>query len=247
MLLRYRISQNRRRRALWRNRRLHVAQSDLRASQILVDYLAVAAAKLAVLEQLYRHFSTQHAGESRHPQSRISRRLLANNGSDLHHFATFQMLSEHFGSHAWMHWPPAYRDPATTEVAMLAQSNEHRISFFEYLQWQCELQISFAAQRMHASGMTIGLYNDLAVGVDAASADHWANQGTFVRDARVGAPPDPFNEKGQEWGLVPLNPRHLRASGYAHFISLLRASMRHAGALRIDHVMGWQHLYCVLA
>ena len=212
----------------------------------LVDYLDVAAAKLAVLEQLYRHFSTQHAGD-RDIRNRAFRTFIDERGSDLRHFATFQMLSEHFGSHAWMHWPLAYRDPATTEVAMLAQSNEHRISFFEYLQWQCEQQISFAAQRMHANGMTIGLYNDLAVGVDAASADHWANQGTFVRDARVGAPPDPFNEKGQEWGLVPLSPRRLRANGYAHFISLLRASMRHAGALRIDHVMGWQHLYFILA
>jgi 4-alpha-glucanotransferase len=210
----------------------------------LVDYLAVAAAKLAVLEQLYQHFSTQHAGET-DARNRAFREFTNKKNSDLRHFATFQMLSEHFGTHAWMHWPVAYRDPATNEVALLAQSNEHRISFFEYLQWQCELQVSFAAERMHASGMTIGLYNDLAVGVDAASADHWANQRTFVQDARVGAPPDPFNEKGQEWGLVPLNPRRLRASGYAHFISLLRASMRHAGALRIDHVMGWQHLYCV--
>ena len=210
----------------------------------LVDYLAVAAAKLAVLEQLYQHFSAQHAGET-DTRNRAFREFVGEKGEDLRHFATFQMLSEHFGTHAWMHWPLAYRDPATAEVATLAQSNEHRILFFEYLQWQCELQISFAAERMHANGMKLGLYNDLAVGVDGASADHWANQGTFVRDARVGAPPDPFNEKGQEWGLVPLNPRSLRASGYAHFISLLRASMRHAGALRIDHVMGWQHLYCV--
>jgi len=210
----------------------------------LVDYLAVAAAKLAVLEQLYQHFSMQHAGET-DIRNRAFREFVGKKGEDLRRFVTFQMLSEHFGTHAWMHWPLAYRDPATTEVAMLAESNEHRISFFEYLQWQSELQVSFAAERMHESGMTIGLYNDLAVGVDAASADHWANQATFVRDARVGAPPDPFNEAGQEWGLVPLNPRHLRANGYAHFISLLRASMRHAGALRIDHVMGWQHLYCV--
>jgi 4-alpha-glucanotransferase len=93
--------------------------------------------------------------------------------------------------------------------------------------------------------MSIGLYNDLAVGVDAAGADHWADQDLFLRDMSVGAPPDPFNEQGQNWGVVAFNPHRLRASGYAHFIALLRANMRGAGALRIDHAMGWQRLFLI--
>jgi (1->4)-alpha-D-glucan 1-alpha-D-glucosylmutase len=93
--------------------------------------------------------------------------------------------------------------------------------------------------------MAVGLYNDLAVSVDAASADHWARQDLFVGGARVGAPPDPFNEAGQEWGVVPLNPFRLRAALYEPFIALLRANMRHTGALRIDHVMGWQRLFLI--
>jgi (1->4)-alpha-D-glucan 1-alpha-D-glucosylmutase len=93
--------------------------------------------------------------------------------------------------------------------------------------------------------MAIGLYNDLAVSVDAASADHWSSRNSFAAELRVGAPPDPFNERGQEWGVVPFNPFHLREARYAHFIALLRANMRYAGALRIDHVMGWQRLFVI--
>ena len=227
---------------------LSAASGAIRSARqsALVDYSLVAEAKLPVLEELYRHFRARH-GEKTDDRNRAFREFLDEKGSKLHHFATFQMLSEHFGTHAWTHWPAAYRDPASVAVAELTQSNEQRVSFFEYLQWQCELQLSVVAERLHASGMKLGLYNDLAVGVDASGADYWANQSLFLRDVRVGAPPDPFNEAGQEWGVVPLNPRRLKADRYAHFISLLRAGMRHAGALRIDHVMGWQHLYLVPA
>ena len=121
------------------------------------------------------------------------------------------------------------------------------MSFFQYLQWQCQTQLSAAAERARAGGMGLGLYGDLAVSVDTASADHWANQGLFARDVHIGAPPDPFNEAGQDWGAVPLNPHRLRATAYAHAISLLRANMRHMGALRIDHVMGWQRQFFIPA
>jgi (1->4)-alpha-D-glucan 1-alpha-D-glucosylmutase len=93
--------------------------------------------------------------------------------------------------------------------------------------------------------MRIGLYNDLAVGVDAAGGDHWAHRDVYAGDLRIGAPPDPFNEKGQEWGVIPLHPRQLQRTRYAHFIDLLRANMCCAGALRVDHVMGWRRLFLI--
>ena len=95
--------------------------------------------------------------------------------------------------------------------------------------------------------MKIGLYKDLAVSVDRSSADHWAHQDLFMRDVRVGAPPDPFNQQGQDWGLIAFNPFRLRTQRYRYFVSLLRAAMRHAGALRVDHVMGWQRLFLIPA
>jgi 4-alpha-glucanotransferase len=220
--------------------------ATVRAGRVsdIVDYPAVTAIKLAVLERLYQNFRMSHSEES-DVRRRAFHVFVAKVGSDLHHFAMFQMLTERFGTHDWTAWPQSYQKPGS--IQDLPRPDMERITFFQYLQWQCTIQLGAAAARARAKGMSIGLYNDLAVSVDNASADHWVNQGLFLRDTHVGAPPDPFNEKGQDWGLVAFNPRHLRATGYAHFISLLRANMRHAGALRIDHIMGWQRLFLIPA
>lgn len=212
-----------------------------RASEF-VDYKAVGAIKLAVLDCLYRSFDEVHDSDA---SGAAFRAFVRHSGCNLDRFATFQMLSEHFGTHDWMRWPAACRDPESGLVSELRGRYADRVLFFKYLQWQCEEQLSATAELARERGMAVGLYNDLAVSVDAASADHWARQDLFVGGARVGAPPDPFNEAGQEWGVVPLNPFRLRAAGYEPFIALLRANMRHSGALRIDHVMGWQRLFLI--
>ena len=209
----------------------------------LVNYPAVATAKIAVLERLHAHFRATHAGQG-DARGGAFLEFAAERGRDLRRFANFQMLSERFGTHDWTRWPSAAQKPDRDEP--LSPEQAQRVSFFQYLQWQCAVQLGMAA-RGRENGMAFGLFNDLAVSVEAASADHWANQDLFLRGIRVGAPPDPFNEVGQDWGVVPFNPRRLRATGYAHFIALLRANMRHAGALRIDHVMGWQRLFLIPA
>ena len=211
-----------------------------------VDYRAVARCKLAVLQSLHRSFEAKHASQET-ARGQAFRNFVKQSGQALQSFVTFQMLSEHFGSHNWSCWPADCRDCDSNAVVEIRNRHADRISFFTYLQWLCEEQLSQAAEAARRRGMAIGLYNDLAVSVDAASADHWAYRNSFVAQLRVGAPPDPFNERGQEWGVVPLNPRKLRATRYAHFIALLRANMRHAGALRIDHVMGWQRLFLIPA
>lgn len=202
-----------------------------------VDYRKVAAIKLAVLKRLFEHFQEIHAGDDR---GHAFRKFVGDAGADLQSFATFQMLSEHFGTHDWLRWGDA-RDPASAETASLARANPLRIAFFQYLQWQCAEQLAAA----RAPSMAIGLYADLAVSADVQSADHWAHQDLFMGSTRVGAPPDPFNETGQEWGVVPLDPHRLRATGYRHFIALLRANMRHARALRIDHVMSLMRIFAI--
>jgi 4-alpha-glucanotransferase len=207
-----------------------------------VDYRAVAEVKLAVLDCLYRSFDQIHDSDA---SGAAFRAFVRHAGLNLDRFATFQMLSEHFGTHDWVRWPAACRDPESGLVSELRGRRADRVLFFKYLQWQCEEQLSATAERTRRRAMAVGLYNDLAVSVDAASADHWARQDLFAGSARVGAPPDPFNETGQEWGVVPLNPFRLRACGYEPFIALLRANMRHSGALRIDHVMGWQRLFLI--
>jgi 4-alpha-glucanotransferase len=209
-----------------------------------IDYRTVAEVKLAVLQCLYDSFAANHISRMDERGSAF-RAFVDQSGRNLDRFATFQMLSEHFGTHDWVRWPAACRDPESGLVSELRGRHADRVSFFKYLQWQCEEQLSATAELARERGMAVGLYNDLAVSVDAASADHWARQDLFVGGARVGAPPDPFNEAGQEWGVVPLNPVRLRACGYEPFIALLRANMRHTGALRIDHVMGWQRLFLI--
>src|SRR5690606_17821367 len=95
------------------------------------------------------------------------------------------------------------------------------------------------------AGMPIGLYRDLAVGVDGGGAEAWAEQTSYSFEASVGAPPDPLALHGQDWGLPPLNPRRLREDGYSTFMKIMRANMRHCGALRIDHVMSLLRLWWV--
>lgn len=119
------------------------------------------------------------------------------------------------------------------------------IEFLEWLQWVADEQLAKAAKVAADVGMQIGLYRDLAVGCDRSGAETWANPAAFLDRAQVGAPPDIFNPAGQDWGLPPFHPRALREEGYRSFVELIRANMRHAGGLRIDHVMGLQHLYCI--
>lgn len=205
-----------------------------------VDYKGVAAVKLDILQRLFRRFI---ARDDEH--NAAFRSFVERSGPDLEKFVTFQMLSEYFGMHDWARWPAPYRDQASNAVAELRSHNAERIQFFQFLQWLCDEQLAATAEVGRRGGMPIGLYNDLAVSVDASSADHWSHQDLFAGGARVGSPPDPFNEAGQEWGVVPLNPSRLRATGFAYFRSLLCANMRHAGALRIDHVMGWQRQFLI--
>lgn len=210
-----------------------------------VDYTRVATRKAAALHDLHLRFEDRHlrAGSAR---GRAFEAFVATGGSDLVHFATFQALGLRLGMHDWPLWPAALRDPASAEVARFRRENEADIRFFEYLQWQCELQLA-EAERTAASSTRFGLYGDLAVGSDSSSADIWADRKAYLEGVRVGAPPDPFNEKGQEWGVAPFDPVGLRATGYRRFSALLEANMRHAGILRVDHVMGWDRLFLIPA
>lgn len=210
----------------------------------LIDYKAVAALKRDTLERMYRSFEHRHLARGS-ARGAAFRGFVERSGPALRSFATFQMLSEHLGTHDWRRWPGRFGDCESGDVRKIQRQQAGRVEFFEYLQWLCEEQFSQAAEAAARGGMAIGLFNDLAVSADAPSADHWAQRGLFAGGLRIGAPPDPFNERGQEWGVVPMNPRRLAATGYAHFIALLRANMRHAGALRIDHVMGWQRLFLI--
>ncbi|MGE5088830.1 MAG: malto-oligosyltrehalose synthase [Candidatus Levyibacteriota bacterium] len=214
-----------------------------------VDYAGVAAAKFEILELLHAHFRSRHVARDS-ARARSFRAFLRDGGEALFRHALFEALLEHLRRDdpslwGWPTWPVAYRDPASPACARFAEAHADRIEYFEYLQWQADLQLAAVGTRSFEIGLDVGLYEDLAVSVDRGGAEAWANQGLYAARASVGAPPDDFNLKGQDWGLPPIVPQRLRAAGYAPYIATLRANMRHSGALRVDHVMGLARLFWV--
>lgn len=135
--------------------------------------------------------------------------------------------------------------PGPDEVESFAEAHAQDIRAICFEQWLCDRQLARAAARGKAAGLSLGLYRDLAVGAAPDGGEVLAERDLFMHGASVGAPPDPFAEGGQVWGLPPPNPLAMARSGFEAFKSLLRANMRHAGALRIDHVMALQRLFVV--
>jgi (1->4)-alpha-D-glucan 1-alpha-D-glucosylmutase len=213
----------------------------------MVDYVGVSQLKSTLLEQLYRHFRKQHldAGTQR---AQDFRAYQAQGGNDLARFALYQALQEHLYAldanyWGWPAWPEEYRDPASEAVAAFAMAQQDRVEYFQYLQWLAVTQLDAAGALALARGLGVGLYQDLAVGVDLGGADTWSNRELYAIGARIGCPPDDFSLLGQDWGLPPWIPERLHEQAYAPFIAMLRANMRGAGALRLDHVMGLMRLY----
>ncbi len=170
--------------------------------------------------------------------------FLAEGGADLERHATWYALAERHGSD-WRAWPAALRDPASPATARAAHELMDRIDFHSRLIWLTDSQLGAAAAAAHGAGMALGLIHDLAVGVHPDGADTWAHGEMYAAGTSVGAPPDAFNARGQDWGLPPWRPDRLAECGYAPFRALLRGLFAHAGALRIDHIMGLFRLWWI--
>ena len=198
------------------------------AAKPMVDYPAVWKAKRRVLEAAFTAFEP---GPDFHD-------FVAGGGEALLGFARFQAIAETQPSADWRSWPADLRDPVAPAVT--AAAPPERVRFALFLQWLADRQLAAAV-----GGMEIGLYRDLAVGAAPDGAEAWAAGTSLIHGVSVGAPPDPLGPDGQIWGLPPPDPRALRAAGYAPIAALLAANMRHAGALRIDHVMGLARLFLV--
>jgi malto-oligosyltrehalose trehalohydrolase/4-alpha-glucanotransferase len=223
-------------------------RAELDAARVtpLVDYAAVARLKLAVLEALHAAFREGASKERRASFSAFRREQ----GEALELFCRFQALREHFAAGDperadWRRWPEAYREPRSDEVARFAAEREDRIEFLAWLQWLADVQLAALARRAAERHMPIGLYRDLAVGAHVSGAETWTRQRLVLANVHVGAPPDIFNPAGQDWGLPAFDPHVLREQAFEGFVALVRANMRSAGGLRIDHVMALQHLYWI--
>ncbi|MBI2277842.1 MAG: malto-oligosyltrehalose synthase [Dechloromonas sp.] len=231
-------------------------QARLRALQAgeLVDYAAVAAAKLAALRLAFADFRSCQLLPGT-PRAQAWRRFRTAGGAALEQHARFEALQADF--HAadqalwgWPAWPAEFRSPEAAAVHAYAAEHAEEIEFHIYLQWLADEQLAAATRRAGqagAPGLAIGLYQDLALGIDPGGAEAWSGQAWYARGVHLGAPPDDFSRDGQDWGLLPLLPERLRETAYAPFIATLRAAMRHAGALRLDHVMALQRVFWVPA
>ncbi|MFE4691176.1 4-alpha-glucanotransferase [Streptomyces sp. NPDC056749] len=170
--------------------------------------------------------------------------FLAAQGQALEDHALWYALAEVHGPQ-WRTWPEGLRDPRSPQSARARTDLLDRVDFHCRLAWLTDTQLATAQSAARDSGMPVGIVHDLAVGVHPDGADTWAQQDAFARGMSVGAPPDAFNAHGQDWGLPPWRPDALAASGYAPYRDLLRGLLAHAGALRIDHVMGLFRLWWV--
>ena len=183
--------------------------------------------KIEALEQRWADF----AGDAAFDAFRRDR------GEVLRGFATFNALSEMHGR-PWTRWRAALQHPSSPAVAEFAAEFGERIRFHEWVQWLLDVQVA-------AASAPIGLVHDLAIGVDPGGADAWLWQDTFALGMRVGAPPDDFNAAGQDWGVPPFDPWRLRLARFEPFVQTVRAGLRGAAGLRIDHVMGLFRLFWI--
>jgi 4-alpha-glucanotransferase len=210
------------------------------ADAALVPYQEVRRLKRRVLELLYQTFCGVH-GDAENPRTARGQefsRFVAAKGETLARFGQFCALVDHLQTGNWRRWPEPYQDPDSPAVAEFARNHPKEVGLFQYGQWLAETQLGQVCQTARESSLPFTLYEDLALGANPGGFDTWAHQDLFALGSALGAPPDAFNPKGQNWGLSPLIPERLRGSGYQLFIDTLQANIPPGGMLRMDHVMG---------
>jgi 4-alpha-glucanotransferase len=213
-----------------------------------VEYERVAALKLRFLKLAFVQFLR---GRRRSPaRAREFDAFRASGGRLLEDFAAYCALDEHLHRRnpdvwMWTQWPEPYRDPDSAGTREFRRKHWRSVMFYEYLQWQIDVQLRRAQQRARDRHMPIGLYHDLALATDRYGSDLWAHRAFFVEGCRVGSPPDDFSPSGQDWGFPPPDSDRHREDGYRLFRESIRRNCRHGGALRIDHVMRLFRLYWI--
>ena len=206
----------------------------------IVDYKGVAELKWRALRTAFEKFKAQPA-EGRREDFDAFR---AERAPLLSRFACFEVLRHKFDQ-PWWEWPAAWRLPDDAKCAELREEDADEMEFVEFVQWTADRQLRACRDLARRLGMKVGLYLDVAVGVQSGGFDAWNEQVAISRHLSVGAPPDPLNLAGQNWGLAGFNAAGLELQSFAPYREMLRASMRYAGAIRLDHVLGLKRLYLV--
>lgn len=221
-----------------------LAELDSLRESPSVRYEQVMAVKGMALDALHRVF-LERVHNTGGERAREYERYVAEHEPGLTRFATWMAIAEHERKWDWRAWRPELHEPDSAAVAELAFACAHRVEFHRWAQFEADRQLANASVGARSSGMRIGLYQDLAIGSAPGGADAWSFNDLLVSGVSAGAPPDPYSATGQNWGLPPMNPLALRRRRYRFFIDLIRSGFRHAGALRIDHVMGLFRLFWI--
>jgi glycogen operon protein len=206
---------------------------DALAARDSVDHAGVWMAKRAVLRAAW------DALPAAHPARDALVAFRAQGGAALERFCTFAAIADAEGHSDARRWPAGLQHGADAGVADFAARHAEAVGFHAFTQMLADAQLAEAGRT------GAGLYRDLAVGAAPDGAEPWSGDARFVPGFSIGAPPDPFAAEGQVWGLPPPDPRDAQATGHAAFATLLRANMRRAAALRIDHVLGLRRLFVV--
>jgi 4-alpha-glucanotransferase len=208
--------------------------------QDIVDYEGVANTKMRALALAHDVFRREGSAE-RHRAFDAFRQT---HGATLARFGCFEWLRRKFG-HPWWEWPQQWRKAEEEALDGLRRAEATHIGFVEFVQWVAHEQLDRCRARARARGLPLGLYLDIAVGVRSDGFDAWCDQDAILSGMAVGAPPDALNTAGQDWGLAGFNPVGLEERQFEPFRRMLRASMRYAGAIRLDHVLGLKRLYLI--
>jgi 4-alpha-glucanotransferase len=212
------------------------AQKGADASE-KIDRDAVWAIKRAALQSVFA--VTRSAG-----RELAYGAYRAREGRSLDDFAVWCALADEYGND-WHQWPQELRHPGNDEVAAFAAEHAESVDFHRWLQWQLDEQLTWAQVTTVEAGMAVGVLHDLAVGVDPNGADAWALQDVLALGVSAGAPPDEFNQLGQDWSQPPWRPDELIDQSYEPFRAVVNATLRHAGGVRIDHIIGLFRLWWI--
>ena len=224
------------------------AEIDALRTAEFVEYERVYRLKLRFLKHLFRAFMPEWL--QRTERAKALADYIDREGDLLHGFAVYSALDESIHRRCpdvwtWRSWPEEYQDPESSMTRSFAKKHWRSVLFHKYIQWQLDLQFAEAQELALSLGQRIGLYHDLALATDRFGSDLWAHRDFFASGCRVGAPPDGFSPKGQDWGFPPPNSRRHFEDGYHLFAQSIRKNCRHGGALRMDHVMRFFRLYWI--
>jgi 4-alpha-glucanotransferase len=215
----------------------------------LVDWQQAAAIRMRIFRALFDDLSAHDLAHGSALAASF-RQYCAQGGEALEGHARFEALHAHYfmrdyARWDWRSWDMEHRNSRSPGVAAFAQEHEREVRFHSFLQWMTDVSQSNAQGAARRAGMRIGLICDLAVGMNAGGSHSWMQPNDLLVGLNIGAPPDPLAPRGQNWGLTTFAPRALRTNSYAPFLATLRAQFRHAGGVRIDHVMGLARLWLV--